>query len=100
MRRWFPDSGHDRGITREQLEALGWRYLPATRGTATSQLEGPNSALHALLNATELGPERDSLAQLLKQLNGTLDASTALTSASGNSRWTPDEGDADRVRPR
>lgn len=79
VRRWFPDSGHDRGITREQLEALGWRYLPATRGTATSQLEGPNSALHALLNATELGPERDSLAQLLKQLNGTLDASTALT---------------------
>ena len=79
VRRWFPDSGHDRGITREQLEVLGWRYLPATRGTAASQLDGPASAVHALLNAAELGPERDSLARLLKQLNGTLDTSTALT---------------------
>lgn len=79
VRRWFPDSGHDRGITREQLETLGWRYLPATRGTATSQLDGRNSALHALLNATELGPERDSLVKLLTQLNGTLDTSAALT---------------------
>ena len=67
--RRFPDSGHDRGITREQLEVLGWRYLPATRGTAASQLDGPASAVHALLNAAELGPERDSLARLLKQLD-------------------------------
>lgn len=79
VRRWFPDSGHDRNVTREQLDALAWRYLPATRGTATSQLDGPNSAMHALLNATELGAERDSLAKLLTQLNGTLDASAALT---------------------
>src|SRR5690606_20506841 len=41
IRRWFPESGHDRAPTREQLEAFGWRYLKATRGA--SMMEGAHS---------------------------------------------------------
>ena len=36
VRRWFPESGHQRAPSREQLEEFGWRYLRATRGTSTS----------------------------------------------------------------
>lgn len=27
IRRWFPESGHERAPSREQLEEFGWRYL-------------------------------------------------------------------------
>jgi putative ATP-dependent endonuclease of OLD family len=57
IRRWFPERGDDRGPTREQLRAFGWRYLPATRGISAAQLGGPNSALRTLLDAIDLGAE-------------------------------------------
>lgn len=78
VRRWFPDSGHDRNMSREQLEAIGWRYLPATRGTAANQLDGPSSALHALLRATDLGTDKATLTTLLETVNTTLHGSAAL----------------------
>ena len=36
VRRWFPESGHQRTPSREQLEAFGWRFLKATRGDLRS----------------------------------------------------------------
>ncbi|MEV0748217.1 MULTISPECIES: AAA family ATPase [unclassified Streptomyces] len=46
-----------RAPTRQQLEAFGWRYLPATRGTSGAQLGGPNSALQLMLDSLDMGAE-------------------------------------------
>jgi putative ATP-dependent endonuclease of OLD family len=79
VRRWFPDAGHDRAPSRDQIEAFGWRYLPATRGTSAAAMEGPNSALQSLLRAINLGGERAQLASLLEQFNQQLANSGEIT---------------------
>ena len=67
IRRWFPESGHARAPSREQLEAFGWRYLKATRGA--SMIEGAHSPVRTLLAAADLGPNKDGLKALLDQFN-------------------------------
>lgn len=84
VRRWFPEAGHDRTPTREQLAAFGWRYLPATRGTSASSLDGPNSALQALLAAIDLGAEKTVLTGLLDNFNSELGSSTTITGLRGD----------------
>lgn len=84
IRRWFPEAGHDRTPTREQLVAFGWRYLPATRGAAAPSLDGPNSALRALLRAIDLGAEKAHLAGLLDSFNLQLGSSTRITALRGD----------------
>jgi putative ATP-dependent endonuclease of OLD family len=78
IRRWFPEAGHDRPPTREQLAAFGWRYLPATRGATAASLDGPNSALQALLTATDLGSEKEKLTGYLEAFNAELGVSTTI----------------------
>ena len=56
VQRWFPESGHKRAPSREQLEAFGWRYLRATRGS--SMVEGKHSPIRTLLAAANLGISR------------------------------------------
>lgn len=67
IRRWFPECGHERAPSREQLEALGWRYLKATRGA--SMMEGAHSPVRTLLAAADLGTNEDGLKSLLNQFN-------------------------------
>lgn len=67
IRRWFPESGHQRGPSRDQLQAFGWRYLKATRGS--SIVDGPNSPVRTLLAAADLGASVDGLQSLLTQFN-------------------------------
>jgi putative ATP-dependent endonuclease of the OLD family len=83
VRRWYPESGHDRAPTREQLAAFGWRYLSATRGASASSLDGPSSALQALLKAIDLGAEKAHLTGLLADFNAQLGASTRITALRG-----------------
>lgn len=83
VRRWFPEAGHDRTPSREQFAAFGWRYLPATRGTSASSLDGPNSALQALLKAIDLGAEKTVLTGLLDDFNTKLGSSTTITELRG-----------------
>jgi len=71
VRRWFPESGHGRSPSREQLEEFGWRYLRATRGT--SLMEGPHSPVRTLLTAANLGGNEEGLRSLLDQFNEELD---------------------------
>lgn len=71
VRRWFPESGHGRSPSREQLEEFGWRYLRATRGT--SLMEGPHSPVRTLLSAANLGGNEEGLRSLLDQFNEELD---------------------------
>lgn len=67
IRRWFPESGHERAPTREQLEAFGWRYLKATRGA--SMMDGAHSPVRTLLAAADLGENEEGLKALLDQFN-------------------------------
>ena len=67
VRRWFPESGHTRAPSREQLEAFGWRFLKATRGS--SMIEGAHSPVRTLLAAADLGTDEDKLRSILEQFN-------------------------------
>ncbi|HXC77611.1 MAG TPA: AAA family ATPase [Candidatus Acidoferrum sp.] len=84
IRRWFPEAGHERGPSREQLLSFGWRYLSATRGASAQSLEGPNSALQALLKAIDLGAEKAHLTGLLGDFNAQLGASGRITELRGD----------------
>lgn len=70
IRRWFPESGHERAPNREQLEEFGWRYLRATRGA--SMMDSAHSPVHTLLAAADLGSNEDGLKALLNQFNDEL----------------------------
>ena len=67
VRRWFPESGHQRAPSREQLEAFGWRFLKATR--SSSMIEGAHSPVRTLLAAADLGTNEDKLRTILEQFN-------------------------------
>lgn len=67
IRRWFPESGHERAPSREQLEEFGWRFLKATRGA--SMMEGAHSPVRTLLAAADLGTNEEGLKTLLNQFN-------------------------------
>lgn len=69
IRRWFPESGHDRTPTREQIAAFGWRYMRSNRAGSTAMLDGSDSAVRTLLDATDLGKSRETLVKLLKDFN-------------------------------
>jgi putative ATP-dependent endonuclease of OLD family len=79
IERFFPDSGSRRGPARDQLDAIGWRYLPANRTSGPDYMEGRHSPFRAMLEAAEVGDELGNLGSLLDQFNATLAASPALT---------------------
>ncbi|MFC7458749.1 ATP-dependent endonuclease [Brachybacterium sp. GCM10030267] len=76
IRRWFPESGHERAPTREQLEAFGWRFLRATR--SASMIEGAHSPVRTLLAAADIGTDEDRLKTLLEQFNEELDGNESV----------------------
>lgn len=81
VRRWFPESGHDRVPSREQLAAFGWRYLRATRGC--SLMDGPMSPVRTLLEAADLGENEKALRELLTKFNDQLDANESVRELLG-----------------
>jgi putative ATP-dependent endonuclease of OLD family len=76
IRRWFPEAGHERAPSSKQLAGFGWRYLAASRSTAAANFDGRESALRALLGATDLGDQRATLVDLIEQFNAELGSST------------------------
>ena len=76
VRRWFPESGHERVPSREQLDAFGWRYLRATRGA--SLMDGHLSPVRTLLAAADLGENEKTLRDLLIKFNDELDTSASV----------------------
>lgn len=80
-RRWFPESGHERGPSRDQMDAFGWRYLRATRGA--SLMDGPMSPVRTLLAAADLGEHEQTLRDLLTKFNNELDTNESITELLG-----------------
>lgn len=76
VRRWFPEAGHQRAPSREQLEVFGWRYLRATRSSA--MIEGAHSPVRTLMAAADLGPTEEGLKSLLNQFNEQLSGNDSL----------------------
>lgn len=85
VNRWCPARGDVRTLTREQLAAIGWRFLSAARGASPSMLDGPTGAVRVLLGAVEaeLGDEKASLGDLLGSFNDKLATSSALVDLRG-----------------
>lgn len=78
--RWCPGRGEVRTLSRAQIAALGWRYLPALRQMSAAHFDGANGAIQTLLRAVEpqLGDAGSDLAALLESFNAKLDASEPL----------------------
>lgn len=81
VRRWFPESGHERMPSREQLEEFGWRYLRATR--SSSMIEGAHSPVRTLLASADLGSNEESLKILLNEFNEELSQNEAVAELLG-----------------
>ncbi len=83
--RFCPGRGEPRNITREQISAIGWRYLPALRPLSAAHFDGASGAIHTLLRAveSELGDERSALAALLESFNKKLETNPALQNLRG-----------------
>lgn len=81
VRRWFPESGHERVPSREQLEEFGWRYLRATR--SSSMIEGAHSPVRTLLASADLGSNEESLKILLNEFNEELSKNEAVAELLG-----------------
>lgn len=79
IQRVLTGTADRRAPTRDQLGAIGWRYLPATRGAGSAQLGGPNSALRLLLDGIDMGAEETDLAGILGDFNDKLHTSERLT---------------------
>lgn len=78
IRRFFPESGHERSPTREQIDSIGWRYLPSNRSTASDYMDGRRSPLRVMLGATDLGDGKEELGAILARFNDCLDGNDAL----------------------
>ena len=78
LRRWCPGRGEVRNVTRDQIAAFGWRYMPATR---QSQLDGPGGAIQSLLRAAEptLGADAAALTGVLAAFNEELASNQRLS---------------------
>ncbi|TFB86874.1 DUF2813 domain-containing protein [Cryobacterium algoricola] len=81
IQRWAPGRGEVRNLSREQLSALGWRYLPALRQTSAAHFDGASGAIRTLLRAVEpeLGDEKKAMGGLLDDFNARLASSETLT---------------------
>lgn len=78
IERFFPDSGTRRAVTREQLQTIGWRYLPANRTSTADYMDGRNSPFRSMLDSVDVGDEISDLGGLLDQFNDKLEANPAL----------------------
>lgn len=76
-RRSFPE-GNDRAPSRDQLDALGWRYLPANRSSGVDALEGRRGPLRSMLRDVDLGENRSALVTALDGVNDLLASDEAL----------------------
>jgi putative ATP-dependent endonuclease of OLD family len=77
--RFFPDAGTRRSPSRDQLEVIAWRYLPASRTAAGHGMDGRNSPLRAMLDAVDLGAGSHTLASLMDSFHDDLANNHALT---------------------
>jgi putative ATP-dependent endonuclease of OLD family len=77
VRRFFPEST-GRAPSRQQLEIIGWNFLPATRSANAEFMEGKRSPLKSLLASTDLGSDKEELQTTLEAFNAKLGENVSL----------------------
>lgn len=87
-------AGHNRQLSRQQLEAIGWKLLGAT-AMSRDLREDRRSLLDEILEQVELGAEQAEFDKLATQLQDQLKGSTVLGALRGDlasqlSRALPD----------
>lgn len=78
VRRSFPDSGHNRAPTRDQLEAIGFEFVPAARSLLRELGSGAGGAVRSLLSTLDLTADAPAFQAAADQYRTALDGSAAL----------------------
>lgn len=78
VRRTFPDSGHGRAPTREQLDTIGFEFVPAARSLLRELGGSTGGAVRSLLTTLDLEADAASFEAAAQQYREALDGSTAL----------------------
>jgi putative ATP-dependent endonuclease of the OLD family len=77
IRRWAPDGGHQRQLSRDQVAGLGWRMVGA-RSNERDLGASRNSALEKIIESIDLGQEQEAFDKLLATFQKQLSKSDAL----------------------
>lgn len=103
IERSFPDSGLARRLSGEQIKAIGWEYVPATRSLYREMGGSRSGVMRSLLGRVELGEAETAVKDAIRKLAASIDGSAALESfreelASALSAALPQEVDKEAVR--
>lgn len=78
VRRFFPDSGHMRAPNRQQLEAIGFAYVPPARSLIRELGGASGGAVRSLLTGLDLAADANALKNAADQFRDALANSQAL----------------------
>ena len=78
VRRHFPNAGHARAPSREQLNTVAFRFVPAARSLLRELGTGPAGAVQSLLDGLDLAPDAAALKTAADGYRVALDGSTVL----------------------
>lgn len=100
--RTAPDSGHQRQLSRLQIERLGWNLLGAT-AMSRELREDRRSAVQDILQQVDLGAEKTNFESLITQIQDALNTSSVLDGIRGSlsaqlSKALPVDVDKDELR--
>jgi putative ATP-dependent endonuclease of OLD family len=84
VRRYFPDSGHNRSPTRDQLKAIGFEFVPAIRSLLRELSGGSGGAVRSLLSMVDLTDDAAALQAAADGYRAALDGSEALKGFRGD----------------
>lgn len=102
-RRYFPDAGHGKAPSREQLKTTGFQFVPAVRSLLRELGGGSSGAVRSLLSGLDLSADAAALKEAADAYRDALDGSAALddfrgTVAEALTDALPTEVDAGDVR--
>lgn len=78
VRRYFPDAGHAKAPSREQLKTIAFRFVPAARSLLRELGTGSGGAVRSLLAGLDLAADAASLQTAADGYKAALDGSTVL----------------------
>ncbi|MHB1526739.1 MAG: ATP-dependent nuclease [Candidatus Dormibacteria bacterium] len=78
VKRFFPDSGHTRAPSRQQIEAIGFAYVPPVRSLLRELGSASGGAVNSLLSGLDLAADAEALKTAADQYRHTLAESHAL----------------------
>ncbi len=78
VRRYFPDAGHSRAPTKDQLKAIGFQYVSAVRSLYRELGGASGGAVRSLLSGLDLAADAAALEAAAESYQVALDGSTAL----------------------